>query len=52
MSFFQVRINVRLTKAELDKAETIFLQNQDKYESLSHYLRSAIIYFNTKNKGG
>jgi len=43
MTFFDVRIATRIRVDELKEIEKIVNKNQDKYETISHFVRAAII---------
>lgn len=50
MSRFNKKINIVLSEEMRIEAQKIVDNNQDKYNNLSHYIRSAIIEKNRKEK--
>lgn len=47
---FSKKINIVLSDEQLEQAKVIVLNNQDKYNNLSHYIRCAIVEKNKKER--
>lgn len=43
MTFFDVKVDTRMRLSELKEMEKIVNKNRDKWESISHFVRAAII---------
>jgi Arc/MetJ-type ribon-helix-helix transcriptional regulator len=52
MTFFDKEIKIRIRQEDFIQIEENLIKNKDKYENLSHFIRSAIIKQIKEDKNG